>query len=44
MIWNIDFHPDFYSEFIELPDEVRLELLARNDHLAKLMEQETDDN
>ncbi len=29
MIWNIDFHPDFYSEFIELPDEVRLELLAK---------------
>lgn len=29
MIWSIDFHPDFYSEFIELPDEVRLELLAK---------------
>jgi hypothetical protein len=29
MIWNIDFHLDFYSEFIELPDEVRLELLAK---------------
>jgi hypothetical protein len=29
MIWNIDFHPDFYSEFIELPNEVRLELLAK---------------
>jgi hypothetical protein len=29
MIWNIDFHPDFYAEFIELPDEVRLELLAK---------------
>ena len=29
MIWIIDFHPDFYSEFIELPDEVRLELLAK---------------
>ncbi len=29
MIWNIDFHPDFYSEFIDLPNEVRLELLAK---------------
>jgi hypothetical protein len=29
MIWNIDFHPDFYSEFIELPNEVRLDLLAK---------------
>jgi hypothetical protein len=29
MIWNIDFHPDFYAEFIELPDTVRLELLAK---------------
>ncbi len=29
MIWNIDFHPDFYSEFSELPTDVRLELLAK---------------
>jgi hypothetical protein len=29
MIWSIDFHPDFYSEFLELPTEVRLELLAK---------------
>jgi hypothetical protein len=29
MIWNIDFHPNFYSEFIELPADVRLELLAK---------------
>jgi hypothetical protein len=29
MIWNIDFHPDFYSEFLELPTDVRLELLAK---------------
>lgn len=29
MIWNIDFHPDFYSEFIDLPQDVRVELLAK---------------
>jgi hypothetical protein len=29
MAWNIDFHTDFYSEFIELPADVRLELLAK---------------
>ncbi len=29
MTWNIDFHPDFYSEFIELATDVRLELLAK---------------
>ncbi len=29
MIWNIDFHPDFYSEFIELSNDVQLELLAK---------------
>jgi hypothetical protein len=29
MAWNIDFHPDFYSEFTELATDVRLELLAK---------------
>jgi hypothetical protein len=29
MTWNIDFHPDFYTEFSEFPQEVRLELLAK---------------
>ena len=29
MTWNIDFHPDFYLEFVELPTDVRLELLAK---------------
>jgi hypothetical protein len=29
MTWNIDFHPDFYTEFTELPTDVRLELLAK---------------
>ncbi len=29
MVWNIAFHPDFYSEFIELATDVRLELLAK---------------
>jgi hypothetical protein len=29
MTWNIDFHPDFYLEFLELSNEVRLELLAK---------------
>jgi hypothetical protein len=29
MTWNIDFHPEFYLEFVELPTDVRLELLAK---------------
>lgn len=29
MTWNIDFQPEFYSEFLELPNDVRLELLAK---------------
>ena len=29
MTWNIDFHPDFYSEFVDFPQDVRLELLAK---------------
>jgi hypothetical protein len=29
MKWNVDFHGDFYPEFIELPEEVKLELLAK---------------
>jgi hypothetical protein len=29
MTWNIDFHPEFYSEFLELHNDVRLELLAK---------------
>jgi hypothetical protein len=29
MTWNIDFHADFYTEFTELPTDVRLELLAK---------------
>jgi hypothetical protein len=29
MVWNIAFHPDFYSEFTELATDVRLELLAK---------------
>ncbi len=29
MIWNIDFHSDFYSEFTEFSTDVRLELLAK---------------
>lgn len=29
MSWNIDFHPDFYSEFTKLATDVRLELLAK---------------
>jgi hypothetical protein len=35
MAWNIDFHPDFYTEFTELPTDVRLELLAK----LKLLEE-----
>jgi len=29
MTWNIEFHSDFYSEFTELPTDVRLEFLAK---------------
>jgi hypothetical protein len=35
MAWNIDFHSDFYTEFTELPTDVRLELLAK----LKLLEE-----
>jgi hypothetical protein len=29
MTWTIEFHPDFYEEFGQLAEEVRLELLAK---------------
>jgi hypothetical protein len=29
MKWNVDFHDDFYPEFLQLPTAARLELLAK---------------
>ena len=35
MRWDVEFHEDFYEEFLEFPEIVRLEILAK----AKLLEQ-----
>ncbi len=35
MRWDVEFHEDFYEEFLEFPEIVRTEILAK----AKLLEQ-----
>jgi len=35
MVWNIDFHDDFVSEFAEWADDVKVELAAMTDLLQE---------
>ena len=36
MRWDVEFHEDFYEEFLEFPEIVKIEILAKAELLGQL--------